>query len=81
MERKVVDINTLDQLVRDELAKGEAAQEFGVALWRQEPDETGANWNASVKRIGDRRALTPQLREVVPRLRASFSLDRECECD
>jgi hypothetical protein len=77
VERKVVDINTLDQLMRDELDKGDGAQAFGVALWRHKPDETGANWNASVKRIGDTRALDPKLRDVLPKLRANFSLDGE----
>lgn len=77
MERQVVDINTLDQLVRDELDKVEGARAYGVTLWRHKPDETGANWNASVKCIGDNRSLDPKLRDVLPKLRATFSLDGE----
>lgn len=72
---KVVDINTLDQLVRSELDKVEGARNFGVALWRHKPHETGVNWNACVKSVGDNRALDSRLRDVLPYLRATFSLD------
>jgi len=72
---KVVDINTLDQLVRDELEKVGGARDFGLALWRHKPHETGVNWNACVKSLGDNRALDSRLREVLPNLRATFSLD------
>ena len=72
---KVVDINTLDQLVRGELEKVEGARNFGLALWRHKPHETGINWNACVKSIGDNRALDSRLREVLPNLRTTFSLD------
>lgn len=72
---KVVDINTLDQLVRGELDKVEGARNFGVALWPHKPHETGVNWNACVKSVGDNRALDSRLREVLPNLRASYSLD------
>ena len=72
---KVVDINTLDQLVRGELEKVEGARNFGLALWRHRPHETGINWNACVKSIGDNRALDSRLREVLPNLRTTFSLD------
>ncbi len=37
VERRVVDMNALDQLVRDELDKVEGARAFGVALWRHSP--------------------------------------------
>ncbi len=72
---KVVDINTLDQLVRGELEKVEGARNVGLALWRHKPHETGINWNACVKSIGDNRALDSRLREVLPNLRATFRLD------
>lgn len=72
---KVVDINTLDQLVRGELDKVEGARNFGVALWRHKAHGTGVNWNACIKSTGDNRALDSRLREVLPNLRATFSLD------
>jgi hypothetical protein len=72
---KIVDIKTLDQLVRGELDKVEGARNFSVALWPHKAHETGVNWNACVKSIGDNRALDLRLREVLPNLRASFSLD------
>ena len=75
MQRKIVDINTLDELVRDELNKVESAAAFGISLWRHKLDETGANWNGSVRRIGDTRSLGPTLTEILPKLRATFSLD------
>ena len=72
---KIVDINTLDQLVRRELETIEGAHNVGLALWRHKPHETGINWNACVKSIGDNRALDLRLRQVLPDLRATFSLD------
>jgi hypothetical protein len=77
MARAVVDMNTLDQLVRDELDKLEGGKDFGVAaLWRQDPDETGANWDAVVRQFPGN-ASGRQRPDVVARLRASFSLDDE----
>jgi hypothetical protein len=77
MARAVVDMNTLDQLVRGELDKLEGGKDFGVAaLWRQDPDETGANWDAVVRQFPDN-ASGGQRPDIVARLRASFSLDDE----
>ena len=68
-------MKVVDQLVRGELEKVEGALNFGLALWQHKPHETGINWNACVKSIGDNRALDSRLREVLPNLRATFSLD------
>ena len=75
VERRIVDLNTLDQLVRDELNKVEGARPFGVALWRHEPDVTGANWDGCIKSIGNNDASDPKWNDVLPKLRANFSLD------
>ena len=77
MGRAVVDMNTLDQLIRDELAKVESVSDFGVALWRQEPDESGANWNAYLRRCQAKGSSDTRWWDVVPKLRAAFSLDGE----
>ena len=78
MARAVVDINTLDQLVRDELDKLEGGKDFGVAaLWRQDPDESGANWNAVVRQFPGNASPDTERPDLVAKLRASFSLDDE----
>ncbi|TMG84433.1 MAG: hypothetical protein E6H74_06685 [Betaproteobacteria bacterium] len=79
MERVVVNISELDQLVRDELDSVESAKDFGVALWRQERDENGANWDAHIKRLRGKGSPDGTWRDVVPKLRAAFNLDDESE--
>jgi hypothetical protein len=75
MKRAVVDINTLDEFVRDELDKVESSKDFGVALWRQSTDESGANWNADITSIRNNGSGKTIWRDVVPKLRAAFSLE------
>jgi len=75
VERAVVDINKLDQLVRDELDKIETANDFGVALWRHARDESGANWNAYITRVQNNGSSRTAWWDVVPKLRAAFSLE------
>jgi hypothetical protein len=77
MTRAVVDLDTLDQLIRDELAKVERASDFGFAVWRQEPDESGANWNAYLRRCRGNDSADTRWWDVVPRLRAAYSLNDE----
>ena len=77
MKRAVVDINTLDELVRDELDKVESSKDFGVALWRQPLDESGANWNAHITRVQSNGSSKTAWWDVVPNLRAAFSLEEE----
>ena len=79
MERVVVNISELDQLVRDELDRVESAKDFGVALWRQKQDENGANWDAHIKRLRGTGSSDGTWRNVVPKLRAAFNLDDENE--
>jgi hypothetical protein len=61
-----VNISELDQLVRDELDRVESAKDFGVALWRQELDENGANWDAHIKRLRGNGSSDGTWRNVVP---------------
>ena len=77
MERAVVNINKLDELVRDELDKVETAKDFGVALWRQARDESGANWNAYITRVQSNDSSKTAWWGVVPKLRAAFSLEED----
>ena len=79
MDRAIVDLNTLDQLVRDELDKIESSKVFGVALWRQDADDTGANWNAFVTRLAASGSSDNRWCNVVPKLRAAFSLTDDSE--
>jgi hypothetical protein len=79
VERVVVNISELDQLVRDELDRVESAKDFGVALWRQKLDESGANWDAHIKRLRGTGSSDGTWRSVVPKLRAAFNLDDESE--
>ncbi len=75
MERQVVEMSELDQLVQDELGKIESAKDFGVALWCQEPDKSGANWNAYLRRIACNGSSDTRWWDVVPKLRAEFNLN------
>jgi hypothetical protein len=73
MARAIVDIGTLDQLLHEELGSFESAEHFSSALWRQDPNGTGANWNARISRIRGNAADT-RWWDVVPKLRETFSL-------
>lgn len=76
MAHSIVDINTLDQLLRDELDKLESATHFSLALWRKPPNGNGANWDAKVRRIQGNAANTAWW-DVVPRLRRIYALRDE----
>ena len=71
--RSLMDIVALDSRLEEALAKYGSPKDFHVALWRQEPDATGCNWNARIERIGagfgDRRWW-----DVVPQLRGWVNL-------
>ena len=75
MGRAVVDISTLDLLLRDEVDKLGSVAAFTVAVWRHEPDESGANWDARIRPISGNAGLDPRLKDVVLTLRAVFSLN------
>lgn len=74
MARALIDIGSLDQRVQDQVAKHGNVKDFALALWRQEPDWTGCNWNARIRRTrgtnGD-----PSWREVVGDMRQRFNLN------
>ena len=77
MTRAVVDLDTLDQLIHDELAKVEPASEVGFAVWRQEPDESGASWNAYLRRCRGKDSADTRWWDVLPRLGAAYGLNDE----
>ncbi len=78
MARAAVDISTLYQLIRDDLDKVDKAADFSFGIWRHDPDDTGANWNASIRRIrGD--ASDTKWQAVLPKLRTAFNLIAENE--
>lgn len=55
------------------MAKYGDMKEFQLALWRQDPDETGCNWNAHIERTGS--GGEPELEDVIPDLRKRFNLN------
>jgi hypothetical protein len=71
--RSLMDIIALDTRLEEELAKYGSAKDFHVALWRQEPDVTGCNWNARIERIGIGFG-DPRWWSVVPQMRKRFNL-------
>lgn len=74
MKRVLLDMNTLDQVLREDLERVDSAETFHVALWRHEPDASGANWDAYVTRFHDNRPSNIAWWDVVPRLRSVYSL-------
>jgi hypothetical protein len=71
--RALMDIVELDSRLEKELAKYGSPKDFHVALWRQEADATGCNWNARIERIGAGFS-DPSWWGVVPRMRERFNL-------
>jgi hypothetical protein len=74
MARAAIDMVTLDLRLEEELAKHATLKDFKVVLYRQDPDETGCNWNARIERVGGRHLTDCSWWDVVPRLRERFNL-------
>ena len=73
MARSLIDIVTLDLRIEQELARYGSLKDFHIVLWRQDPDTTGCNWNAHIKRV--RGSLTDSSWwDVVPQMRERFNL-------
>jgi hypothetical protein len=71
--RSLIDIVTLDLRIEEEISKYGTLKDFHIVLWRQDPDTTGCNWNAHIKRV--RGSLTDSSWwEVVPQMRERFNL-------
>ena len=49
MARSLIDIGSLDLRVQEEVAEHGSMKDFSLALWRQDPDSTGCNWNARIR--------------------------------
>lgn len=78
MQRSLLDISALDDRMQQQVAKCGSVKDFHVALWRQDPDATGCNWNARIKRIRGNPRETGWW-DVVPQMRASFNLNETLE--
>jgi hypothetical protein len=75
--RTLLDIGALDARMQEAVASHGSPKDYRVALWRQEPDETGCNWDARLARLARNpgehsRDLTCW--DVVPQLRERFNL-------
>jgi hypothetical protein len=75
MARALIDIGSLDLRVQEQVARHGNFKDFQLALWRQEPDSTGCNWNAHIDRIRGGSASDSSWREVVPELRERYNLN------
>jgi hypothetical protein len=73
MVRTLLDISALDTRVQEEICKYGILKNFRIVLWRQEPDETGSNWNARIQRI-DGSPNNFGWWDVVPQMRERFNL-------
>lgn len=72
--RSPIDMSALDETLQEEIAKFGSPKEFHLALWRQEPDATGSNWNARIERIKGETERRPKWWNVVPKLRRRYNL-------
>ena len=74
MARSLIDIGALDALLQEALGKVATATDFQVAVWRQEPDATGCNWDARFERISRTDSADKRWWEVVPEFRTRFNV-------
>lgn len=79
MARSLIDIGSLDVRVQEQIAKHGNLKDFHVALWRQDSDATGCNWNAHIVRVrgaahNSECANDPSWWDVVPQMRERFNL-------
>jgi hypothetical protein len=75
MARSLLDIGALDTRVFEEIAKHGPVKDFHLALWRQEPDASGCNWNARIERMSAESLDSVSWWNVVPLMREQFNLD------
>jgi hypothetical protein len=75
MARSLIDISSLDVQVQEQVAKHGSVKDFHVALWRQDPDESGCNWNAHIERMRGGSSSDLSWWEVVPEMRERFNLN------
>ena len=72
--RSLIDIDALDSRVQEQVAKYGSIKDFHVALWRQQPDATGCNWNARIGHFRGSGLNDSSWWDVVPRMRERFNL-------
>jgi hypothetical protein len=80
MTRALIDISSLDVRVQEQVAKHGDLKDFHVALWRQDPDASGCNWNARIERVSGSAnhpdsANDSSWWDVVPQMRERFNLN------
>jgi hypothetical protein len=80
MTRALIDISSLDVRVQEQVAKHGDLKDFHVALWRQDPDASGCNWNARIERVSGGAnhpdsANDSSWWDVVPHMRERFNLN------
>ena len=75
MARSFIDIGSLDVRVQERVAEHGSVKDFEVALWRQEPDETGCNWNAYIKRLRGDSTSDSSWWNVIPEMRKRYNLN------
>jgi hypothetical protein len=75
MTRSLIDISSLDVRMQEQVATHGSIKDFHLALWRQEPDETGCNWNAHIERIRGGSTSDLSWWDVVPEMRERFNLN------
>jgi hypothetical protein len=73
--RALIDIGSLDLRMQEQIATHGSLKDFQLALWRQEPDETGCNWNARIDRVAGAPPHNCAWHGVVPQLRARYNLN------
>jgi hypothetical protein len=72
--RTLLDIAELDSRVQEEVSKYGDIKDFRIALWRQEPDASGSNWNARIERANGTSLATLGWVGVIPQMRERFNL-------
>jgi hypothetical protein len=72
--RRLVGISELDSRLQDEITQYGSLKVFRITMWRDEPDETGCNWNARIDRLNGTEEDDSSWWHVVPQLRQRFNL-------
>lgn len=74
--RSLLNINTLDEQIQQEICKYGKLKDFRLVVCRQEPDATGCNWIGHIERVrGSRSSSDLRWWDVLPRLRQRYNLE------
>ncbi len=72
--RSLIDMTALDSRIEEAISEYGTLKDFHVMLWRQDPDETGCNWNARVEFLRGPALNDSSWWDVVPNLRERYNL-------